>query len=125
MADSESSSKKRRGFGFIVKILAAVAIVLAVVRDRGRRRDSRSTVVPLEGRWSGIARYLSGRELSSLTILLLRWAGRSSAGLVVAARFQDQVSDQLRGMAVGDERMRAPALLSRCRPAASSGPLIG
>jgi hypothetical protein len=31
MADGESSGKKRRGFGFIVKIVAAVVIVLAVV----------------------------------------------------------------------------------------------
>jgi hypothetical protein len=31
MADGEGSGKKRRGFGFIVKIVAAVLIVLAVV----------------------------------------------------------------------------------------------
>jgi hypothetical protein len=31
MADGESHSKKRRGFGFIVKVVAAVVIVLAVV----------------------------------------------------------------------------------------------
>lgn len=31
VADGESSGKKRRGFGFVVKIVAAVVIVLAVV----------------------------------------------------------------------------------------------
>jgi len=31
MADGESSSKKSRGFGFILKVVAAVVIVLAVV----------------------------------------------------------------------------------------------
>jgi hypothetical protein len=31
MAEGESSSKKHRGFGFVVKVVAAVVIVLAVV----------------------------------------------------------------------------------------------
>jgi hypothetical protein len=31
VADGESSSKKSRGFGFILKVVAAVVIVLAVV----------------------------------------------------------------------------------------------
>jgi hypothetical protein len=31
MADGESRSKKRRGFGFVVKIVAVVVISLAVV----------------------------------------------------------------------------------------------
>lgn len=53
MADGESSSKKHRGFGFVVKIVAAVVIVLAVVVIAGDDETRAALLSRLRGdRWA-------------------------------------------------------------------------
>jgi hypothetical protein len=66
MADGESSGKKPRGFGFIVKIVAAVVIVLAVVVIVGDDETRAALLSRLRGRWPGVARHLSAQEALSL-----------------------------------------------------------
>ena len=49
MADGESRSKKRRGFGFIVKIVVAIVILLAVVVIVGDDETRAALVSRLKG----------------------------------------------------------------------------
>jgi hypothetical protein len=66
MADGESSGKKPRGFGFIVKIVAAVVIVLAVVVIVGDDETRAALLSRLRGDGRASPDTLSAQEALSL-----------------------------------------------------------